>query len=41
MVPKLPDYMQHEPDGNEFNKTKVSAAFLEAKKQKHIFNIIN
>ena len=32
LVPKLPDYMQKEQTGDEFEKQKVSAGFLESKK---------
>ena len=40
-MPKLPDYMLTEQTGAEFDKQKVSASYLDAKKQKHVFNIIN
>ena len=40
-MPKLPDYMLKEQTGEDFDKSKVSASFLESKKQKHVFNIIN
>ena len=41
LVPKLPAYMLKEQTGDEFSKSKVSAGFLAAKKQEHIFHIIN
>lgn len=41
MVPKLPDYMQTEQTGEDFDKTKVSAAYLESKKQKKVYQMIN
>lgn len=41
MIPKLPDYMKAEQDGAEFNKTKVSAKYLDAKKQRKVYELIN
>ena len=41
MVPKLPDYMLTEQTGEDFEKSKVSAAYLEAKKQRKIYQMIN
>ncbi len=41
MVPKLPDYMYKEQTGEEFDNTKVSAAYLEAKKQRRVYQLIN
>lgn len=41
MLPKLPDYMQVEQDGADFDKTKVSAKYLDAKKQRKIYEMIN
>ena len=32
MVPKLPKHMREEMTGEDFDNTKVSAAYLEAKK---------
>ena len=41
LVPKLPAYMLKEQTGEDFDRTKVSAAYLDAKKQKHVFHVIN
>ena len=41
MVPKLPKHMQNEQTGEDFDKAKVSAAFLDAKKQRRIYQLIN
>lgn len=41
MLPKLPAYMQTEQDGADFDKTKVSAKYLDSKKQRKIYEMIN
>ena len=37
MIPKLPKHMRSEQTGEDFDSTKISAAYLDAKKQKRIF----
>jgi hypothetical protein len=41
MVPIKPAYLKNEQDGEDFNKSKVSAKFLDAKKQRKIYDVIN
>lgn len=41
MIPKLPAHMQTEQTGEEFEKSKVSAEFLEQKKLKKIYQMLN
>lgn len=41
MVPKLPKHMQNNQTGEDFDKSNVSAAFLDAKKQKKMYQLIN
>ena len=41
MVPKLPKHMIVEQTGEDFDRSKVSAGYLEAKKQKRVFQMIN
>ena len=41
MVPRLPPNMIIEQTGEDFDKSKVSAAYLESKKQKKIYQMIN
>ena len=40
MVPKLPSYMQ-EQTGEDYDKSRISAGYLESKKERHIYNLIN
>ena len=37
LTPQLPDNLLVEQDGTDFNKTKISAGYLEAKKQRKIY----
>jgi len=41
MVPKLPPHMLQEQTGEDFDKSKVSAEFLEQKKLKKIYQMVN
>lgn len=41
MIPKLPPHMSKEQTGEEFDNQKISAGFLDAKKQKRVYQVIN
>ena len=41
MVPQLPPHLRQEGTGEEFDKSKISAGFLDAKKQKKVYQMIN
>ena len=40
MIPVMPAYMK-EQTGEDYDKSKINAGYLEAKKEKHIFHLIN
>mmetsp|Transcript_38070 Transcript_38070/g.49982 ORF Transcript_38070/g.49982 Transcript_38070/m.49982 type:complete len:99 (-) Transcript_38070:537-833(-) len=41
MVPKLPENLKNDETGEDFDKAKISTGYLDAKKQKKIYQMIN
>ena len=41
MVPKLPAYMQVEQDGAQFDKSRISAKYLDSQKERKMYDSFN